>query len=324
MSQRVVLGKTGLEVSPICFGTWQLSPRFWGEQDKGEIIAAMRAGLEAGVNFIDTAEAYGDGYGETVVGEFLAEAPRDQVVVTTKVFNHFRPDSSRYPDVSAGHVRQRCELELKRLRTDRIDLYLLHMFDPLTPPAEIAGCLEELKKEGKIRCYGVSNYTVEQFRAYRRFGAYDAVQPPYSLIATDIEADLLGYCQAENVGVMVYSPLGKGLLTGKYKGTETFDDFRQSHRDFQGDRFKAIAGAVQSLAPMAEKYGLSVVQLVLAATLMHPGIQVAVVGIKTREQIVEAAGAMGKSISRDDYFRIRWMLTVGDTGKIKDAQGTRK
>ena len=302
MSERVVLGRTGLEVSPICFGTWQLSPRFWGEQDKSEIIAGLRAG----------------------VGEFLAEARRDELVVTTKVFNHFREDRSRYPDVSAEHVRQRCELELGRLKTDRIDLYLLHMFDPLTHPAEVAGCLEELKKEGKIRCYGVSNYTTEQLRTYRRFGAFDVVQPPYSLMATGIEADLLGYCQAQEVGVMVYSPLGKGLLTGKYKGKETFEDFRKSHADFQGERFEMIAEAVQGLKPMAEKYGMSVVQLVLAATLMHPGIQAAVVGIKKREQIVEAAAVMGKRISRDDYFRVRGLLKIDGGGKITDAKGARK
>ncbi len=255
----------------------------------------MNVAFDAGINFFDTADAYGDGYAETVVGEFLAGKPRDAVVICTKVFNHFNPDGSRYPDLSPAHIRQRCDLQLQRMGIETIDLYLLHMFDPLTPVAEVAETMDLLEKQGKIRNYGVSNHTVEQFRAQRRFGAYEAIQPRYSLVDTDIESDLLPYCQAENVAVMVYSPMHKGLLTGKYMGSETFTDFRKNHPDFQGQRFQAIAAAVKSLEPLANKYQLSIYQLVLTATLMHPGIDVAVVGIKSPPQIVDAIGAMGKS-----------------------------
>ncbi|UCG47416.1 MAG: aldo/keto reductase [Phycisphaerales bacterium] len=324
MTERIRLGATGLEVSPVAFGTWQLSPRFWGDQPKEDALGAMKVAYDGGINFFDTADAYGDGYAETVLGEFLADKPRDSLVICTKVFNHFNPDASRYPDLSAGHIRQRCDSQLKRMGIETIDLYLLHMFDALTPPEEVAETMESLKKGGKIRCYGVSNHSVEQLRAHRRFGAYDAVQPLYSLIAADIEADLLPYCQAENIGVMVYSPLHKGLLTGKYAGAESFSDFRKNHPDFQGERFGRIAGAVQSLKPLAEKYGLSIYQLVLAATLMHPAIHVAVVGIKTPAQIAEALGAMGKRISREDYFAVRKTLAIDGISKIKDARGDRK
>jgi len=303
MSERIIFGATGLEVSPICFGTWQLSPRFWGDQSKKDVLAAMGTALDAGINFFDTADAYGDGYAETVLGEFLADKPRDSLVICTKVFNHFNPDGSRYPDLSPAHIRQRCELELERMGIETIDLYLVHLFDPLTPLADIAETLDALKKQGKIRSYGVSNHTVEQLRAQRRFGAYDAIQPSYSLVDSKIESDLIPYCQAENVGVMIYSPMHKGLLTGKYAGDETFTDFRKHLPDFQGERFRAIAEAVQSLAPLAKKYDLTVYQLVLTATLMHPGIDVAVVGIKTEKQIAEAVGAMGKTISREDCCR---------------------
>jgi len=324
MSHRIVLGSTGLEVSPICFGTWQLSPRFWGEQSKTDVLAAMNAAFDAGINFFDTADAYGDGYAETVVGEFLAGKPRDAVVICTKVFNHFNPDGSRYPDLSPAHIRQRCDLQLQRMGIETIDLYLLHMFDPLTPVAEVAETMDLLKKQGKIRNYGVSNHTVEQLRAQRRFGAYNAIQPRYSLVDTDIESDLLPYCQAENVAVMVYSPMHKGLLTGKYKGSETFTDFRKNHPDFQGQRFQAIAAAVKSLEPLANKYQLSIYQLVLTATLMHPGIDVAVVGIKSPPQIADAIGAMGKAISREDYFAVRKALAIDGISKIQDAGGQRK
>lgn len=321
---QVLLGQSGLKVSPVCFGTWQLSPRFWGDQSKAEILKAMRAALDVGVNFFDTADAYGDGYGETVLGEFLKDVPREQMVVCTKVFNHFNPDKSRYPDLSPAHVRERCEASLKRLGIEQIDLYLLHFYDPLTPLEEVAATLQALQAAGKIRRFGVSNHTIEQLRAQRRFASYSVVQPPYSLLQQEIEQDLLPYCQAENVGVMIYSPLHKGLLTGKYQGTEKFDDFRAHHPDFQGERFKMIATAVRSLELMAKSYGLSLYQLILTATLMHPGIQVAIVGIKTAAQIQEAAAVMGKSLSRADYFTIRNTLTFAEAVKVKDVGGKTK
>jgi aryl-alcohol dehydrogenase-like predicted oxidoreductase len=324
MNERIVFGATGLEVSPICFGTWQLSPRFWGEQSKSDVVAAMNIAYDAGINFFDTADAYGDGYAETVLREFLSEISHEKVVICTKVFNHFNPDASRYPDLSPEHIRQRCELQLQRMGIDTIDLYLLHMFDPLTPLADIAETLDSLKKQGKIRSYGVSNHTVEQLRAHRRFGNYNAVQPLYSLIDTEIESDLLPYCEAENIGVMIYSPMHKGLLTGKYTGNETFTDFRKHLSEFQGERFREITMAVQNLGPLAEKYQLTIHQLILAATLMHPSIDVAIVGIKNQSQITEAVGAMGKIISREDYFALRKTLAIDGIKKIQDASGERK
>ncbi|HOZ49208.1 MAG TPA: aldo/keto reductase [Candidatus Hydrogenedentes bacterium] len=321
--ERVTLGSSGLSVSPVAFGTWQLSPRFWGEQSKEAALAAMRRAVDVGVNFFDTADAYGDGYAETVLGEALRDLPRDELVVTTKFFNHFNPDASRYPDLSPAYLTERCEASLKRLGIETIDLCLLHFYDQLTPLADVAATLERLRDQGKIRVIGVSNHTVEQLRAQRRFADYSVVQPPYSLVDPAGEGDLLPYCQGENIGVMVYSPMHKGLLTGKYTGTETFDDFRQFHPDFQGERFKLLCAGVQSLRPMAEGYGLTVYQLILAATLMHPAIHVAVCGIKTPDQIAEAAGAMGKTIAREDYFAVRKALSGGGT-KVLDAKGTRK
>jgi aryl-alcohol dehydrogenase-like predicted oxidoreductase len=184
--------------------------------------------------------------------------------------------------------------------------------------------MDDLKQQGKIRSFGVSNHTLEQLRAQRHFGAYDAIQPCYSLVDTKIESDLIPYCQAKNVGVMIYSPMHKGLLTGKYRGSETFTDFRKHLPDFQGERFRSIADAVQSLTPLAKKYDLSIYQLVLTATLMHPGIDVAVVGIKNPSQIAEAAGAMGKTISREDCFAVRKTLAVDGVSKIQDAGGRQK
>lgn len=320
---RVTLGSSGLSVSPICFGTWQLSPRFWGEQSKGDAIAAMKLAFDEGINFFDTAEAYGDGYAETVLGEAVAGMPRDEVVIATKVFNHFNADGSRYPDLSPGHIAERCEISLDHLGVDTIDLYLLHMYDHLTPLDDVAEVLGRLREQGKIRVIGLSNHTVEQIRAQRSFGPYSVLQPPYSLIDPAGESDLLPFCQAEDLGVMIYSPLHKGLLSGKYTGSETFDDFRQNHPDFQGERFAELCAKVRSLQPIADRYELSIYQLALAATLMHPSIHVAICGIKTPEQITEAIGADGVTLSREDYFEVRKLVGPGAT-KIADKGGSRK
>ena len=305
MSTRVRLGRSELQVSPICYGSWQASPKFWGEVPADDLIAAMRRAFEVGVNFYDTADAYGDGYSETLVGKALAELPREQVVVATKVYHHFYPDGHRHPDLSGKYVIEECHASLKRLRMDYLDLYQLHSWDSLTPLEETTEALEKLKKDGRIRAYGVSNFTVEQLRLARKIGDYATLQPRYSLLDRGIESDLLPYCAAEDIGVLVYSPLCFGLLTGKFDGSETFTDLRGRHPRFQGEKFKTLAEAVRSLKPMADKYGLSIVQLALATTLAHPAVTCTIVGTKNPAQIEESAGAMGKTIERDDYYAVR-------------------
>jgi aryl-alcohol dehydrogenase-like predicted oxidoreductase len=321
--ERVRLGRSGLSVSPIAFGTWQLSPRFWGDVDRRQVFVAVRLAFDQGINFFDTADAYGDGYGESTLGEAIRDLPRNEILVCTKVYNHFNPDGSRYPDLSGDHLIERCEASLKRLGIETIDLYLLHFYDVMTPLEEVAGALDQLREQGKVRVIGVSNHTTEQVRAQRCFGPYDVVQPPYSLVDPAGENDLFPYCQGQDLGVMIYSPMHKGLLTGKYRGDETFTDFRKHHTDFQGQQFRDLCQAVQSLAPMARRYELTLYQLILAATLVHPAIHVVVCGFKGPEQVAEAAGAMGRQIERPDVYAIRKALGPAGT-KIIDAGGVRK
>ena len=320
----IVLGKTGLRVSRLCFGTWQLSPRFWGEISKAEAAAAMKTAFDLGINFFDTADAYGDGLAESVLGQVIRELPRDQLIIATKVFNHFCPDGTRYPDLSPAHIKERCEASLGRLNIDFIDLYLLHFYDQLTPLELIAETMDNLRTQGKIRHYGVSNFNVEELRAAAAAGNFSVLQTAYSLIQTDAEQSLFPFCRSQGIAVMAYSPLHKGLLSGKYKGAETFSDFRKHHPDFQAERFRMLTKAVASLAPLADRYGMTIYQLVLTATLSHPAIQTAVVGVKNSAQIREAAGVLGRQIERQDYFKIRQALNISSPPKIKDARGTVK
>lgn len=321
--QRVTLGRSGLSVSPVAFGTWQLSPRFWGPVAADGVIDAVRFAFDSGINFFDTADAYGDGAGETILGEAIRTLPRQELVICSKVYNHFNSDGSRYPDLSAEHIIERCNASLGRLQIETLDLYLLHFYDVFTPLDEIAGALDKLRQQGKVLEIGVSNHSVEQLRAQRRFAPYNVVQPAWSFVEPLGETNLLPYCQSEEIGVMAYSPLHKGLLSGKYRGDETFNDFRSKHPDFQGERFRQLCDAVQAQRPLAEKYGLSLYQLFLAATLSHPGIDVAVCGFKDRGQVAEAIGAIGPRIERQDWHQLA--NAVGPGGhKVIDARGTRK
>ncbi|MCL2647250.1 MAG: aldo/keto reductase [Phycisphaerales bacterium] len=310
MSTRVRLGKTNLQVSPICFGTWQLSPRFWGKADEDAIITAVRKACDADINFFDTAGAYGDGLAETVLGKAIKGLPREKLVIATKVHWHIRHDASRYADLSPEFIVDECETCLKRINTDYIDLFQCHAWDPLGSFADIAAAMDKLVKHGKIRAYGTSNWNPEQIRGGNQFGHFHSCQPKYSLLATDAEKDVLPYCLANDIGVLTYSTLHLGLLTGKFAGHETFTDLRKTNRDFTGERFKTLCDRIRQSADLAKKYNLTITQLMLAATLMHPAITCAIVGVKTAEQILESTGAMGKKITRDDYGRLRTLLAV--------------
>jgi aryl-alcohol dehydrogenase-like predicted oxidoreductase len=272
MAHRVRLGRTGLQVSPVCYGTWQLSPAFWGVAPEDEFIRSMRRSFELGVNFYDTADAYGNGLAEEVTGKALEPLPRDQVVVATKVYWHFFPDMRRYGDLSREYIIAECEASLRRLKMSYIDLYQCHAWDPLTPIEETIDALDTLVRQGKIRAYGTSNWTVEQMRHGNQQGRFGSCQPPYSLLKRSIENDVLPYCQATDTGVLVYSSLQRGLLSGKYTGTETFTDLRKNDPDFQGERFKLLCERVADVGKIAKGYGLTTIQAVLSYNLMHPGI----------------------------------------------------
>jgi aryl-alcohol dehydrogenase-like predicted oxidoreductase len=308
MQKRITLGRSGLEVTPICYGCWQMGQTFWGKQPRDTLIEAVHAALDCDINFFDTADAYGDGEAERILGEALRDVPRDQVAVATKVFHHFYPDGRRHSDLSKDYVLEACDASLQRLGMDYIDLYQAHAWETFTPIDETIAAFEQLVQAGKIRAYGVSNFSAEQLRTALRFGNVSTIQPYYNFLEPRGEEDLLPLCRAENIGVLIYSPLLRGILTGKFKGTETFDDLRGRDARFKGEKFRQLIDKVEKLRPMAEERGVTLTQLVLAATMAHAAIHCAIVGIKNAGQIREAAGAMDVPIDLETYYAIRRAL----------------
>ncbi len=306
MVEYVTLGRTELKVSRICFGTWQLSGTYW-QADVEEVVEALHWAIDNGINFIDTADAYGDGRAEEILGDALKNVPRDKFIIATKVYHHWlaEPGSKRVGDLSYDYIIKECEASLKRLQLDYIDLYQAHTYDHLTALEETTRAFEKLKRDGKIRYFGCSNFTVEQLRAACTLGSWDTIQPRYNLMDKKIEADILPFCQVNNIGVLVYTPLYYGLLTGKFKGDEQFDDLRQNNPEFQGEKFKENVEKVNKLKPIAEKYGKTIPQVSLRVLLEHPAVHCTIVGIKNQKQIAESAGAMGWNLSREDYYDIR-------------------
>jgi len=311
MAEMIKLGRTDLNVSRVCFGCWQMAAnKFWPTVDEEKMEAAVHEALDLGINFFDTADAYGDGHAEMLLGRMLKGVPRDRYVLADKLYHHWlgEPGSKRVGDLSYDYILWECEQSLKRLGTDVIDLYQAHTVDVLTHPEETARAFEKLKKDGKIRFYGTSNYNAEQMRAANTFGSFDTVQPRYNLLDRAFEQELAFYCMAHNIGVLTFSSLECGLLTGKFTGKERFDDVRAMMKSFQGEQFKQNVQRVNRLGAIAEPLGKSITQLAIRGVLEHPAVHCTIVGIKNPEQIREAAGALGWSLTREQYYDVRTAL----------------
>jgi len=302
--QYVQLGKTDLIVSRICFGCWQLSPRFWGQIDLDEWRTALRKAVDVGVNFIDTADAYGDGFAESALGDwFAAEGTRDKFILATKFYHNFEQEE-RVPDTSYDYIIRECEASLKRLRTDHIDLYQIHAWDPLTRPDEVAAAFTKLKKDGKVRWFGVSNLNADQIRMYLQYWPVESLQPLYNLLDRQVEEHELPLCLEKRIGVITYSSLARGLLTGKYTPDQTFTDMRANNERFKGEKFRRILEAVKSLQPYADAYGLTIPQLAIRWILTHPAVTSAIVGVKKPEHIESIAPAGDGVLQNRDWHKI--------------------
>lgn len=279
------LGHTDLNVSRICFGCWQLSPSFWGDVPVGPWAEAVKKALDLGVNFIDTADAYGDGHAETELGKLLkSEGLRDQFIIATKFYWNFA-DGPRHPDTTHDYILRACEASLQRLQTDRIDLYQIHGWDPITRPDEVARAFATLKQQGKVRWFGVSNLNPEQMDLYRRHFEVSCLQPPYSLLARDIETRELPYCLNHNIGVINYSPLFRGLLGGHYRPDSVISGNRANGPLYLGEGLRIILAAVDEAKKIAAGLGLTMPELAVRWTLTNPAITSAIAGVRKPEHI---------------------------------------
>ncbi|MFD6157389.1 aldo/keto reductase [Nocardia sp. NPDC060256] len=301
------LGTSGLQVSRIAFGTWQLGGE-WGHFDEDAAIAAIRRARDLGVNFFDTAQAYGFGASEHLLGKALRpelRTARDELVIATKGGLR-RTESGMVRDASPDWLRRGVDASLTALGIDHIDLYQVHWPDPAVPAAETAGALAELVAAGKIRHVGVSNYDVGQIAEFSATLPVETVQPPYHLFRRGIEDELLPYCRAHHLGVLVYGPLAHGLLTGTLSTYSLFadDDWRSHSSVFTGDTYERNLATVQALQEFAGERGITVSQLAIAWTLANPAVQVAIVGARQADHVRDSLGAADVSLSEDDLDAI--------------------
>jgi len=307
--ERVRLGKSELEVSPIAFGTWQLSGD-WGKFDKDEAIGAIRFARERGVNFFDTAQAYGFGESERLLGEALSDGPRDEVVIATKGGLRMDEEKGLLRDASPGWLRQGVESSLRALGVDHIDLYQVHWPDSDTPFEETAAALKDFVDEGKVRHVGVSNFDPAQMDEFSGSLTVETLQPPYSLLNREIEDEILPYCGREDIGVLAYGPLAHGLLTGAMNTDTTFDedDWRRVSPSLTGETFHRNLEVVERLERFADSRGWRLSQLAIAWALHHPAVQVTIVGSRRRRHIEESLGALELSLSDEDMREVDGLL----------------
>jgi aryl-alcohol dehydrogenase-like predicted oxidoreductase len=310
---RVRLGMTGLEVTPIAFGTWQLGGE-WGAFDESQAIAAIRHARELGINFFDTAQAYGFGASERLLGRALRDelrTRREEVVIATK--GGLRIDEHRglVRDSSPAWLRRGVDESLAALGVEHIDLYQVHWPDPATPLAETAEALDELVWEGKIRHVGVSNFDVAQMIEFARTHAVETLQPPYHLFRRDIESDVLPYSREHDIGVIVYGTLAHGLLTGGMDLQTTFaaDDWRSNSPMFEGETFERNLGTVRELERFAADRGHTVSQLAIAWTLANPSVDVAIVGARRASHIEDSVGALQLRLTSEDMTEIDRLMS---------------
>ncbi len=296
------IGGSGISASAVGLGTWAIGGWMWGGTDDAAAEDAIRAGLDAGITLIDSAPAYGLGHAEEVVGRAI-KGRRDQVVLATKcglVWHAQRGpyffSQGRLPvhrDLSPTAIRHEVEESLRRLNTDRIDLYITHWQDPTTPVAETVGALKDLQAQGKILAFAASNTSPDDLAAYQKAGGIAAVQEEYSMLERRIEATHLPACRKSGISVMGYSVLALGLLSGRISADRVFagDDQRRDNPRFSPENRARVDRLMQTVRPIADTHGASPAQIVIAWTLAQPGLTFALCGARNPGQAIENAKA---------------------------------
>lgn len=298
-----ILGKNGPSLSEIGFGAWAIGGPWeygWGLVDDKKSIEAIHRAIELGINWIDTSAVYGLGHSEEVVARALKEKRKD-VFLATKCGMVW--DDSRRVKIHASpkSIIKEIDDSLKRLQIDYIDLYQIHWHDPETPVEDSWGTLVRLKEEGKARYIGVCNYDVPLLEKCKAIAPVQSLQPPYSLLRRQIEKDILPYCMKNEIGVVAYSPMQAGLLSGKFDFNKLApDDWRRNSKYFQEPYLSKAINFVEKMRPIAEKYKKTVGQIAVAWVLNHPPITSAIVGARTIEQVEGNIGASGFTLGVED------------------------
>jgi aryl-alcohol dehydrogenase-like predicted oxidoreductase len=321
------LGWTGMQLTRVGFGAWAIGggdwAYAWGGQDDAESIAAIRHAVESGVNWIDTAAVYGLGHSEEVVAAALAGLPEaDRPYVFTKAGLTWDPaDRSAAPRRvgRSASIRAEVEASLRRLRTERIDLYQMHWpAQDGTPVEEYWRTFADLKQEGKVRAIGLSNHDLCQLEAAASVANVDAVQPPFSLIHRDVAADVLLWARENEAGVIVYSPMASGLLTGAFTAERAAalepGDWRSGHPDFTGPALAANLALAAALRPVAERHGVTPAAVAVAWTLAFPGVTGAIVGARRPSQVDGWLPAASLELKEDDLADIAAAISATGAG----------
>jgi len=280
------LGNSDLAITPIGFGAWAVG----GEQSDRDSIAAIHRALELGVNWIDTAAIYGLGHSEEVVAKALRNWTGERPYVFTKCGMVWNEKGEVGYSLRAESVRRECEASLRRLDVPVIDLYQIHWpADEFTETAEGWATMAELQKEGKVRWIGVSNFSLEELQKVHAVAPVTSLQPPYSLIRRDAEKDLLPFCERENIGVIVYSPMASGLLTGAMTRERvanlSADDWRRGNPEFQEPKLSQNLAVVERLRAIGTRHGKAPGEVAIAWTLLNPAVTGAIVGARNAKQV---------------------------------------
>ena len=293
------LGNSDLQITPLGIGAWAMGGAgwafAWSQQDDDDSISAIHAALDAGMNWIDTAAVYGLGHSEEVVAKALADRSSKPYVFTkcARVWDENRQIGKR---LKADSVRRECEDSLRRLKVDVIDLYQIHWPEPDEDVEEGWATLARLKEEGKVRWIGVSNFNAEQLCRVQKIAPITSLQPPYSLIRREIEAEVLPFCAVHNVGIIAYSPMGSGMLTGTMtrQRVENLpeDDWRRRSPQFQEPLLTRNLKLADKLKEIAARHNRSAGETALAWVLANPVVTGAIVGVRNAEQVNGVIGAM--------------------------------
>ncbi len=308
------LGYTDLKLTTVGLGTWAMGGPWqfgWGPQDDDEAIAAILASLETGINWIDTAPIYGLGHSEELVGEALKQTSH-KPIIATKCSLLWNDKREKVSCLKAQSIRQECIASLERLGIETIDLYQIHWPEPEEDLEQAWEEMARLAEEGKIRYLGASNFNVEQIKRLHEIHPVASLQPPYSMLHREVEDELLAYCADNEIGVVAYSPMQRGLLTGKFSperlASLPLDDHRRANSDFHEPRFTATLELVEKLRPIAERNGKTLAQLSISWVLRRPEVTAAIVGARKPEQIIETAPASDWDLNEEDIEQIERLL----------------